>query len=198
MTTAYPLSWPIGVLRNKYPSRSQFKTSISAAVKNVQDELRRFGNDSGIKVERVTISSNVTLVDQRPKDTGVACYFRWDGVDCCLAVDRYQKVEENLQAIAKVIEAERTKLRHGGLNIVKAGMRGFAALPPPKDEATGKLKAPWWQVLEFDAVPSLDNAEARYRAMVKECHPDGSRPNNSLFMAITDAIREGRLAHGQR
>lgn len=161
-----------------------------AAIRNVTDELRRFGADSGKTIQNVVLSSNVTLTDQQPRDPGVACYFRWDGIDCCIAVDRYQKVEENLQAISLVIEAERTKLRHGGLNIVRAAFRGYAALPPPVD-AGGNLPRPWWDVLGIQQDSKLADAEARYRELVKIAHPDrGGDP--ARFNEITDAIRRTR------
>ena len=198
MTTAYPLHWPQGTPRTAARKGSQFKTSIYGAVKNVQDELRRFGKDSGISCEAVVISSNVTLGDQRPGDPGVAVYFRWDNIDCCVPVDRYTKVEDNLQAIAKVIEAERTKLRHGGLNIVRTGMRGYAALPPPKGP-DGKLAPPWWETLGIPQsagkVTTLAEAEAAYKKLVKEHHPDKGG-DAAKFNAITDAIAQARAELG--
>jgi len=192
MTVAYPLQWPQTMGRTASRQSSRFNTSVSGAVKNVMDELRRFGNDSKKPCSGILVSSNVTLTDQRPKDPGVAVYFRWDNIDCCIAVDRYTHPEENLQAIAKVIEAERTKLRHGGLNIVRAAFRGYAALPPPKD-ASGNLARPWWQVLGFDTEPALEMAEARYRERAKRYHPDrGGDP--AEFSVLTEAIRQARGA----
>ena len=141
MTTAYPLHWPAGLPRTKTKLQSRFQSTLHRALENVRAELRLFGKDSGKPVSDLILSSNVTLTEQRPADTGIAAYFKWDGLDCCIAVDRYPKVEHNVQAIAKVVEAERAKLRHGGLNVVRAAFRGYAALPPPRD---GK---PWWDVL---------------------------------------------------
>lgn len=197
MTIAYPLCWPPGMPRTAGRVGSKFNTSVMAAVKNVTDELRRFGNDSGksIATNSVIISSNVTLAAQRPADPGIAVYFRWDNIDCCIAVDRYRKCEENLQAIAKVIEAERTKLRHGGLNIARTSFRGYASLPPPKG-ADGQIAAPWWSVLGFHGGASLVEAETRYRELAKRHHPDaGGEP--AAFNAITDAIRAARIELGK-
>lgn len=190
MTTAYPLAWPHGMPRTKSTMKSKFSTSIAAAVSNVTDEMRRFGNDSGKPVQSVIISSNVTLTTTRPADGGVAAYFRWDNIDCCIAIDRYAHPEENLQAIARILEAERTKLRHGGLNIVRAGFRGFAALPPPTGPA-GQLAGPWWQALGFNQPPSIAEAENKYRALVKTAHPDRGG-DAARFNEITDAIRQAR------
>lgn len=187
----------MGFRRTKSRTGSRFNSSITAALNNVQDELRRFGNDTGKKVETIIISSNFTLGNQRPADPGIAVYFRWSGVDACIAVDRYLKIEDNLQAIAKVIEAERAKMRHGGLQIVEASFRGYAALPPPTGP-DGQLAAPWRHVLFGpDADGTLADAERSYRDKVKTHHPDkGGDP--AKFNLITEAIRQAReeLNHG--
>lgn len=184
----------MGYPRTKLREKSRFKTSITGAVNNVQDELRRFGVDTGRKVEHVTISSNFSLSDSRPSDAGVAVYFRWDNIDACIAVDKYLHIEENLQAIAKVIEADRAKMRHGGLNIVRASFRGYAALPPPRD-ASGQLAAPWWQTLGLPQDATLAQVDAIFRVKVKECHPDkGGDP--AQFNLIIQAVQQAREALG--
>lgn len=187
MTTAYPLAWPQGFARNKGFVPAKTKTGVSAAVANVMAELRRFGKDSDKPVGEIIISSNVTLTDPRPADPGVACYFTWDGIQCCIAIDRYHWPEENLQAIALIIEAERTKLRHGGLNIVRAAFRGYASLPPPID-AKGQLPKPWWDVLGVKSDATLEQARAAYRQLVKKHHPDaGGDP--AKFNSMVEAMR---------
>lgn len=190
MTTAYPLHWPLGQPRQKHRVSSRFKTSVSQAVNNVQDELRRFGNDTGKKVESVVISSNVTLGNNRPTDPGIAVYFRWESIDVCIAVDLYDKPEENLQAVAKVIEADRAKMRHGGLHILRTAFRGYAHLPPPKGP-DGQLAKPWWATLGLTEGASKAEAETAYRQLCKKHHPDVGG-DAAQFNAITDAVRQAR------
>jgi hypothetical protein len=190
VTQAYPLYWPLGFPRTKFPSRSQFRTSLDMAQQNVTKALRSFAKDSGKDIVNLTVSSNVTMMTTEPKDGGVAVYFRWDNIDCCIAVDRYPTPAENLQAIMHVIEAERTKLRHGGLNITRAGFRGYAALPPPKGP-DGQLEKPWWHVLGFTEAVPIEAAEAKYREMVKTHHPDRGG-DAAAFNLVTDAIRRAR------
>lgn len=135
-------------------------------------------------------SSVSTLMVQEPRDSGVAMYFRWDNMDSCIAVDRYATPAVNLQAIVHIVEAERTKLRHGGFNIVRAAFRGYTVLPPPKGP-DGQLAPPWWGVLGFPAEPTLGEAETKYRELVKLNHPDmGGDPDT--FSATGSAIREAR------
>lgn len=192
MTQAYPLLWPMGMPRTRDPDSSRFKTELTTSINNVMRELQRFANDSEKAVQNIVVSANVTLMDQNPDDGGIAVYFRWDNMDCCIAVDKYQKPKENLQAVAHIVEAERTKLRHGGMNIVRASFRGFTALPPPTG-ASGKLAKPWRDVLGVPkGCKDIDDCEVRYRILVKETHPD--RPGGDVvkFNAVADAIRQAR------
>ena len=190
MTQAYPLHWPVGMPRTKAPGTSKFKTSLPGALSNLTDELRRFGNETGKPVKDLILSSNVTLTSQRPQDPGIACYFTWDGIECCIAIDRYARVEDNVQAIALIIEAERTKMRHGGLNIVRASFRGFASLPPPDDKA-GELAAPWRSVLGVPEAADLPMAKSAYFRLVKTAHPDaGGDP--AQFNRVVDAWRQAQ------
>lgn len=188
MTTAYPLHWPPEWPRIPARKASQFKTSMAGALKNVQDSLRRFAVDSKQVVENVVISSNVSLGSQRPPDPGVAVYFSWDGISTCIAVDRYTNVEENLQAIHHCIEAERTKLRHGGLNLVRAAFRGYAALPPPSTHKTN-----WRTTLVLgEKGITLDFAEKRYKALAQLHHPDKPGGSAETMAALNAAIEAAR------
>ncbi|MEO0943237.1 MAG: J domain-containing protein [Pseudomonadota bacterium] len=189
MTTAYPLSWPQLFPRSKRREKSRFRTTIAGAIQNVQNSLELFGRDSGKKVTDIVLSSNVTLGEQRPSDPGVAVYFNWDGLPVCIPVDRYESVEENLQAVHHIIEARRTELRHGSLQLVRASFTGFTALPPPSD-------GHWSDVLGVSRGATAADIERAYRSKAKKAHPDtgGSEAAmTELNNAKTAALRE--LAH---
>ena len=180
MTQAYPLAWPKDWPRTTTPERSQFKTTLAGAIKNVQDSIRKFATDSGRRVVDLIVSSNATLVATAPKDAGVAVYFTWDGIPTCIAVDRYPTLAENLQAIHHVIEAERTKLRHGGLNLVRAAFKGYAALPPPKEQRAPHV------ILSVAPNATLEEIETAYKRLAKTAHPDhGGTPEK--MQALTEA-----------
>lgn len=168
---AYPLQWPHNIPRTKIRERSKFKTTLAGALKNVRSSLQLFGKDSGKPVTNIVLSSNVTLDNERPSDSGVAAWFTWDGMSICIPVDRYLTAEENLQAIHHVLEARRTELRHGTLHLVKATFQGFKALPPPPGE---KPKRPWWAVLGFNTFDDITPVmiEERFKMLAKERHPD--------------------------
>lgn len=182
---AFPLTWPPMFPRVKNREKGVFKTPLAGALKNVQESLRLFAGDSGKKLENLTISSNVTLGVSRPTDPGVAIWFVWDGLQVCIAVDRYLSVEANLQAIHHIIEARRVELRHGTLALVRASFQGFLALPSPKNKA-------WWEVLGVSREATQDQIKSAYRALASANHPD--RGGSAAAMAeINKAYAEATL-----
>lgn len=187
----YPLQWPEHMPRFKAAREAgQFRTTLAGAINNVKDSLKRFAADSGKPLANVVISSNVTLGADKPSDPGVAVWFVWDGMTVCIPVDRYAKVEANLQAIHHIVEARRTELRHGTLALVRATFTGFVALPAPAG------KRPWREVLEIitSGPVSADNINAAWRRLSKMKHPDqagGSHDAMSeLNRAKEEALRE--------
>lgn len=170
--SAYPLTWPHGFPRSKAREAGRFNTSLHGALKNVEDSLRRFAVDSGKEIKALVISSNVTLGAQNPPDPGVAVWFTWDGLQVCIPVDRYSRVEGNLQAIHHIIEARRVELRHGTLALVRATFTGFKALPDHSES--------WRAVLGCGSgTVTLAHAEDCYRRRRSEAHPDrGGRPED--------------------
>lgn len=184
--TAYPLTWPPQFARTKYREDGRFKTELPSAIKNVQRSLEGFARDSGKSLKNLIISSNVTLGANNPADPGVAVWFTWDGLGVCIAVDRYSRVEANLQAIHHIIEARRTELRHGTLALVRATFTGFAALPAPASEH-------WAAVLGFapGSIANIDDVEAAYRKLRSQHHPDKGG-NAEQFQRIQRAYEQAR------
>lgn len=182
--TAFPLAWPGDFPRAQHREKGAFKTTLPGAINNVQDSLRKFGQDSRKSLGAITISSNVTLGVSSPADPGVAVWFTWDGLEVCIPVDRYMTVAANLQAIHHVIEARRVELRHGTLALVRATMKGLLALPPPK---------PWRQVLKVGPQATLADVEAAYKNLARQYHPDRSGGSQTL-MADLNAARAAALS----
>lgn len=183
----FPLVWPDGLPRTERKASATFKTSLNGAIGNVQESLRLFGNDTGKAVSDVSVTSNVTgLTFTPPDDTGVAIWFLWDGAERCIAVDRYPKVEHNLQAIHHILEARRTEMRHGGLHIVRQTFKGFVALPAPEGAK------PWREVLDLQGPVTPDQVNQAYREKAKTAHPDrgGSKDKMAaLTRARDEALR---------
>lgn len=186
---AYPLSWPEGLPRTERKASSQFRTTLSAALNNVRKSLEAFGRDSSKAVSEISISSNVTLGQERPQDTGIAVWFTWDGQQRCIAVDRYPKAEDNLQAIHHVLEARRTEMRHGGLHVVRQTFKGFTALPAPPGRKS------WREVLKFPphVRPTVAEVDDKYRTLAAKAHPDQGGSHDKMT-ELNAARREAKEA----
>lgn len=184
--TAYPLTWPSTFPRKQYRESGRFKSTLASSLKNVRDSLRMFATDSGKKLEGLVISSNVTLGVNKPADPGVAVWFAWDGLQVCIAVDRYTTVESNLQAIHHILEARRVELRHGTLALVRATFTGFIALP----SAVGTH---WRDVLGLDKTATFTEAHITqaYRLAASKAHPDKGGSHEA--MQRVNAAREAAL-----
>lgn len=186
--TPYPLAWPETMPRAKEREAGRFQTTLAAAIKNVQGSLNLFAKDSGKALTNVVISSNVTLGASNPADPGVSVWFVWDGLSVCIPVDRYSKVEANLQAIHHIIEARRVEMRHGTLALVRATFAGFTALPAPG----GKRR--WREVFGIGASTGVDrrDIEVLFKSLANERHPD--KPGGSTAaMAELNAARAQAL-----
>lgn len=183
MINAYPLSWPAQFARAKSREKGKFSTTLAKALDNVKSSLRRFAYDSAKNIDGLVISSNVTLGSTRPADPGVAVWVGWDGLQVCIAVDRYSSVEANLQAIHHIIEARRTELRHGTLALVRATFQGFVALPSPEA---------WWKILGLNSEAAhTEDIEKAYKRLAMVHHPD--RGGSDQQMSRINAAREAGL-----
>lgn len=183
---AFPLHWPAGFPRAKSREKGSFKTTLAGSLTNVQDSLRKFATDSGKKIDGLVISSNVTLGATNPADSGVAIWFTWDGLTVCIPVDRYLRVESNLQAIHHIIEARRTEMRHGTLALVRATFSGFLALPTPSG-------GEWWQVLGVAKDSPANEIKIAYRTLSAIHHPDREGGDSSKMAEINEAYRLSSL-----
>lgn len=190
MTSRFPLTWPDHIPRSKTREKGKFKATLASALKNAEDSIRLFARDTGIPVKEIIISSNVTLGIANPEDPGVAIWFHWDGDMRSIPVDRYTTVAANLQAIHHVVEARRVELRHGTLALVRATMRGFAALPAPGTRKT------WREVFGVNSTSDFSEREITeiYRDLARTRHPNsptGSEEKmKELNVARDQAIKE--------
>lgn len=160
--TAYPLCWPSSWPRTEPLRResSRMKSALSSALKNLQAEVARLGG------KNLQLSSNYTLGNERPQDPGVVAYFTRDGDAVAIPCDRWKTLAENVQAIAKTIEALRGIERWGAKHMVKAAFRGFAALPESSSARS------CWQILGLTPNSSVDAINQAFRQLAQVCHHD--------------------------
>jgi hypothetical protein len=182
MTQNYPLLWPQGWPRAKSRKRGQFKSggqyggragdvTLGAAVKRVFEQLRLLD----VRAADIVISTNIRARldgtprsgEGEPRDPGAAVYWQRPGdPPQVMAIDIYERVAENIAALAATIEAIRAIGRHGGAQILERAFTGFVALPAPEEFDP-------WEVL---GIPNRNatraDIEKRFRELAKIHHPD--------------------------
>jgi hypothetical protein len=183
---AFPLYWPEGVKRNKYPQQSRFKTGFGAARNYLFDEIRRMGGTN------VILSSNVPLRNDgmpranmpEPCDAGIAVYFKRSGKDLVFACDKFRYTRENIYALGKTIEALRGIERWGGSEIMDRAFSGFKAL-------TATAGRDWWNVLEVNRNCSRETIDSNFKRLLRDRHPDAGGSHDA--MAELNAARQRAL-----
>ena len=196
MTQAYPLQWPAGWPRARHRTRAAFGTTgrsregykqsltVAEARGRLSDELDK------LNARYVTLSTNMELrLDGAPRsgqpephDVGVAAYFHLAGKETVLACDKWDRVADNIAAIAKHIEALRGMDRWG-VGTAAQAFAGYQALPSPEQ---------WWQVLKVKPDASRDEITAAYRDLARAAHPDTG--GSTAAMARLNAARDQGLA----
>ena len=159
--------------------------TVADAVDRVYDELSKLGV-ANLRDDAVISTNLVTTLNGRPRsalgepaDPGSAVYWERYGVRQCMAIDRYDRVADNLAAIAATLEAMRAIERHGGAEILNRAFTGFAALP----ERSGSN---WRLALGFISNQSvtLDEAEAKFRELAKRVHSDQGGDDDAMRRLI--------------
>jgi hypothetical protein len=198
---AYPLAWPDGWKRTPSHERksAQFgktetryrndntaytdkrQLSISDGAARALGELDRMG----VPNDDVVISTNarprldgLPRSDENPKDPGAAVYWRDGLFPRVIAIDRYDRLADNLGAIAATLEAMRAIERHGGAKILERAFTGFTALPAP-DQVTGRG---WREVLgiEEGVEATQELITQRYRLLRSANHPERGGSNDAF------------------
>lgn len=173
---AYPLQWPSGWQRARSPKRSQFADhSIDAATSTLLDEIRRLNHmhnrygkpDCIISTDLKLRNDGLPYSGQRqPQDQGVAVYFKFNNQDIVIACDNYTRIQDNIYAIAKTIEAMRAITRYGASDLLQRAFTGFQALP------AGPAQRNWWEILFCQEDSPADSVKSYWRQLAKKYHPD--------------------------
>lgn len=174
---AYPLQWPLGYERTLPGSRkdSLFKQSMDKAQQNLRAQLKM------MKATDLVVSTNIPVrkdgmmyadyMARRIDDPGVAIYFKIDGVSVSMCCDYYNRVWENIHALALAIEGLRTIQRHHVSEFIKRAFTGFTALPPAADTPENPIRI--WDILGLPGKPdSISQVKNAYYEQAKVKHPD--------------------------
>jgi hypothetical protein len=174
---AYPLQWPTGRPRTESwrRERANFETTFARSRDDITREvalltghsLRWGGPEVVISTNTALRRDGLPLAGQRnPDDPGVAVYFSYKKKPMSFACDRWDKIEHNMRAIVKTIEALRGISRWGTGDMLEAAFTGFAALPAPG------APREWWEVLGVDRHAGPEAVRDAYRRLRSQHHPD--------------------------
>ena len=206
----FPLEWPVGWKRTppRQRQRAAFRStkvdtyargdgtvnrvkrvtpvSVFVATQRLERQIEMLGGANP------TLSTNVSLrLDGRPRsegepsDPGVALYFSFKGKATVLACDRFDRVGDNIAAIAAHIDALRRVERYG-VGTIEQALAGYKALP-------ADTAANWRAVFGFaaDTTPTRAQVDAAFKAAARTRHPD--RGGTDLEMAHLNRARDFAL-----
>ena len=188
---AYPLQWPNGWRRTDPGNRKRARfgrassrnyngswtASRPLTINEAVERLRAQLATMGIQDWNTVISTNLVLRldglprsnQSEPSDPGAAVYWR-DSTQAgwparCMAIDLYDRVADNLAALAATLEAMRAIERHGGAEILHRAFTGFTALPSSQTET-------WWDALGVARNAHPDAVLDAYKRKRAAAHPD--------------------------
>lgn len=207
---AYPLQWPTGWKRTDFTQRKTGRFSkardrtgsggwnssraitLAEGLQRLLDQLEYMG----IHRDDVVISTNVPVrLDGLPRsgaaepaDPGAAVYWVERGdARRVMAIDIYDRVADNIAALAATLDALRSIERHGGAAILERAFTGFTALPAPG------AAQPWWEVLGVSQGATHETIKAAWRRLASTAHPDKGGSHDQMA-AINKALAEGMAA----
>lgn len=206
LAEAFPLQWPLSKPRTPDGRRERAKfgvrstqtgssgvswtqkgsLTVASARSRLHYELEAVGA-SGI-----VVSSNLPLRRDglpmsgraEPSDPGVAVYCFVGKAPRVFASDKFNRVPDNIAAIAAHLDALRGQLRWG-VGDMEQAFAGYKALPSMGE------KKPWWLLLGFTQPPAEQAiVKAKYLELLQVQHPDaGGNANQAAetTAAFTEA-----------
>lgn len=206
----YPLRWPEGAPRSRSQLRTPFKSvnDVGPEIAELYRELRLVP-----QVVTIIVSSNMptrsdglpaSRSSQRPDgDSGVVAYWTrkiWRAgrdslVPYAMPCDRFDRIADNLHALAKSINAMRGMERWGAVSFEQA-FAAFAALPAGDGSTYGAtpVVVDWRSVFggtwpdDLEADELLVLAKSRYRKLSRDAHPDGATPDADRMVRLNAAM----------
>lgn len=202
----YPLAWPVGFKRTKNRQRSKFRRTgrsyrdrawtVAEGTDEVEKQLRLMGCLKGAVLStnvELTLSGRPYSNRRSPDDPGAALYFTRGKHPQVIACDKWDRVADNIRALAKTLEAMRGLDRWGCSEVIERAFTGFKALPDG-----GNLDH-WWDLLGVSASCTYEDARAAHARLARQWHPDtNSDPAAAAtFTRLNEAWQRAQL-HFQR
>lgn len=166
--------------------RRALDLSSGDAAERLEYQLTALGASDGILStnQRLRLDGRPRQNEGEPADPGAAIYFRFNKQDRVLACDKWDRVADNIAALAAHIDALRRIDRYGVGDLNQA-FAGYAALP-----AKGST---WRTTLGFapdeTVTPEMISEARRRRA--REAHPDVQGGSHDAMASLNVAVDEG-------
>lgn len=185
--TSYPLCWPEGwprVPMNErqdsrfihggrvngiYAYSNRRRYSMDEASRLLIGELERLGADSMILSTNTKLKLNGLPYSNlsTPADSGAAVYFKLNKREVSLACGKWRRVECNIVAIARHIEALRGQERWG-VGSIEQAFRGYMALAGIGQSSNENP----WATLGVPINAGQEAVKEAFRALAKKFHTD--------------------------
>lgn len=183
------IEWPSGRKRTAWRQDAKFRDrggrlSFQVAVARLEHETERLGATNvrlTLDVERSL--SGKLIGSTTPADPGAALYFDLNGKPHVLACDKWQRLADNIAAIAAHIDALRGQDRWGVSEGVEQAFAGHVALPRPKT---------CWEVLGIPQGSDRTIVNQAFRRLADLAHPD--KGGSHVAMAEINRARTEALA----
>lgn len=196
--SATPLTWPDGWKRTTRPQRSRFGGRGFVSTRQAIDEVLHQLGLMGVPDWNVIISTNLALRNdglprsgqKEPDDSGASVWWRKNDNRQVIALDKYDRVADNLWAIAKTLDAMRGIERWGSGEILERTFTGFAALPPATEHSER-----WQDILQLGNVYTIEECERNYRKLARDAHPDRGG-SHELMQKLNWAREQARFELG--
>lgn len=194
MSTTHELEWPAGFERTPASEREQyphgFQVTQTRAFKNILKELGRWGaSNIRIQTNGQHRSDNPAIPYKRanPDDPTVVVYCVQDGTELAIPCDRWSRLRDNAQAIAKYIEAKRALERYG----VSTSRSEWDAQALPSGDEDALIAAPVDEEPHeiLGVQPDAPDAVVKgaFRELVKQEHGDHGGDGKNV-----DRLKEAR------
>jgi len=149
---------------SKTRKRKAALSSADAALR-LEAELDRLGADNAklSTSQKLRLDGTPRSDLSEPADVGAAVYFTLNGKPRCLACDKWNRVADNIAAIAQHIDALR-RIERYGVGTMEQAFAGYAALPATSED--------WAIVLEIASTATREEIITAHRRLATEHHPD--------------------------
>lgn len=185
---AYPLAWPVGQPRTRYPKSSNFSNhTVTQTHKEITRQLKLMG------ARNIVVSTNIPLKqDGTPRadyqrrtieDKGIAIHFIYNGNQRCMACDKWDTIEDNLWAMALSLDSMRGLERWGVSDILNRAFEGFKAIT----EVSSAIS--YWDVLDMEPTKDETTIRARYKELVTKTRGDETALRD-LNVARDEALKQ--------